>query len=161
MKECSKCNKEQPLSSFGVFKSKGKEYLRGRCNTCRSNMEKKARKENLEVFKERDRKKYIKAVKKDKEGLAAKYKNTRLKKMYGVTLQEFEDMALKLNYKCEICKQKNKVHKDLVIDHNHNTGGVRGLLCSQCNSALGLLKDSPEVLSEALKYLLERGYYGR
>ena len=41
----------------------------------------------------------------------------------------------------------------LVIDHNHKTGKVRGLLCGSCNTGIGLLKDSPDVLDAAIEYL--------
>lgn len=61
--------------------------------------------------------------------------------------------------RCAICD----VRKDplgLVIDHNHTTRKVRGLLCSACNTGIGLLKDSPDVLEVALQYLEERGCYG-
>ena len=47
-------------------------------------------------------------------------------------------------------------NKRLYIDHDHETGKVRGLLCLQCNTALGLLKDNPKVLKKALKYLTRK-----
>ena len=60
---------------------------------------------------------------------------------------------------CKICCR----HIDLensAIDHNHITGHIRGLLCTTCNRALGLFKDSPKILESALDYLMLEGYYG-
>ena len=55
------------------------------------------------------------------------------------------------NNKCAICK--NEFTKTPSIDHCHNTGLVRGLLCSDCNVGIGFLKDNKEYLSNAIKYL--------
>ena len=56
--------------------------------------------------------------------------------------------------KCAICKKhQSRLKKSLVVDHDHKTGIVRGLLCIKCNSALGFLNDSPAALRRALKYL--------
>ena len=56
---------------------------------------------------------------------------------------------------CAICKrtETNPRYDHLGVDHDHNTGQVRGLLCSMCNQALGMLSDSPEILEEAVAYL--------
>lgn len=62
----------------------------------------------------------------------------------------FED--LKLGF-CEICKNKFERKKDLVIDHDHATRKIRGVLCQNCNGALGKFKDNPELMLEAIKYL--------
>ena len=62
---------------------------------------------------------------------------------------------------CEICGgPPTGNHGRLAIDHNHNTHEFRGLLCGNCNTALGFFKDSPQILSKALAYLTERGHYG-
>lgn len=53
---------------------------------------------------------------------------------------------------CAICKEKPKNGR-LAIDHLHGTDKVRGLLCSPCNTALGLFKDDPERLAAAIEYL--------
>jgi hypothetical protein len=52
---------------------------------------------------------------------------------------------------CQICNQTDR--RELCVDHCHSTGKVRGLLCDPCNKALGLFKDSPELLNSAIKYL--------
>ncbi len=59
--------------------------------------------------------------------------------------------------KCKGCGDIFKSEPDIKIDHCHNTGIVRGLLCSHCNTALGLLKDNPSTLKNLLKYLSKNG----
>lgn len=60
---------------------------------------------------------------------------------------------------CAICGHQPK-RKPLVLDHNHRTGDVRGLLCSDCNAGLGSLGDHPAILARAFDYLRTRGHYG-
>lgn len=54
---------------------------------------------------------------------------------------------------CAICGKAEEKRKSLCVDHNHATGEVRGLLCSQCNLGIGNLKESEEILESALRYL--------
>ena len=96
-------------------------------------------------------------------------KNSRLKSTFGITLEEFEELKHKQKHKCLICERHEDdfhskttagVIKSFVVDHNHDTGEVRGLLCSECNVGLGFLQDSPKILQNAINYLTKRGYYG-
>lgn len=81
-------------------------------------------------------------------------RNSRLKKNYGLTLEEYDKMLKKQKGVCAICKQKAKRnHGNLVVDHCHDTGEVRGLLCSNCNSGIGLLEDDLELVKAAARYL--------
>jgi len=57
---------------------------------------------------------------------------------------------------CGICKRRPGTH----FDHNHETGEFRGWLCNNCNSALGLLGDNPDIVKRAYYYLKKRGAYG-
>ena len=61
---------------------------------------------------------------------------------------------------CAICRALLRKRTDGVIDHNHRTGEIRGVLCVPCNAGLGLLGDHPEILVKAIEYLSLRGYYG-
>jgi len=80
-----------------------------------------------------------------------------LKKKYGITVEEFEQMLKNQDYKCDICKLPSDSFKEwLVVDHNHTTGKVRGLLCKSCNFGLGNFKDSTFNLQNALNYLLKQ-----
>lgn len=72
-----------------------------------------------------------------------------LKKEYGITVEEFDEMILTRGGMCDICEKSAK----LCVDHDHNTGKIRGLLCSPCNVSLGGFKDSLENLTAAVDYL--------
>jgi len=71
---------------------------------------------------------------------------------YGISTKELNKIYKKQEYKCAICYTESK----LVVDHCHSNGHVRGLLCSNCNTALGLLKDNPITLQVAIVYLEDR-----
>lgn len=77
--------------------------------------------------------------------------NRQKNKAYGISSQEFEQMILAQNNLCLICEEefKNTPH----LDHNHNTGKIRGILCHNCNTGLGLFKDSQVKLQKAIEYL--------
>lgn len=77
----------------------------------------------------------------------------RLRNCYGLTIQEADSLIVKQKDKCAICKQKNSSNRRLHIDHNHNTGKIRELLCSHCNQGLGHFKDNIASLTQAIKYL--------
>lgn len=58
---------------------------------------------------------------------------------------------------CDICKNECSHGKNLSLDHDHNTGEFRGMLCASCNMALGGFMDSPQLLNSAIKYLKKWG----
>lgn len=72
---------------------------------------------------------------------------------YGMTLEDYQKLLTKQDEKCAICKNEGK----LVVDHDHTTGIVRGLLCSKCNTGLGKLGDNIEKIEEVLGYLRRVG----
>lgn len=74
--------------------------------------------------------------------------------LYGVTPEQYEKLILDCNNSCQLCGTKREnLKRDLSIDHCHKTGKIRGMLCSNCNHALGKFKDSIELLEKAIKYL--------
>jgi hypothetical protein len=78
-------------------------------------------------------------------------RKSKLKRKYGLTLDDFENILTEQGGGCSICKAVPE--RPLDIDHCHTTGHVRGLLCNKCNTGLGLFGDSPERLEAAAKYL--------
>jgi hypothetical protein len=85
-----------------------------------------------------------------------KVKNSELKSMFGITLQEYNAMLEQQDNTCAICKNpETDENVSLAVDHCHTTGKVRGLLCSNCNRGLGLFRDLVGNLENAIKYLEE------
>lgn len=87
-------------------------------------------------------------------------KEKRRLENYGLTTESYNSLVEKQNGKCAICKIKdfggvsNTGNKyELVVDHCHTTGEVRGLLCSSCNKMLGMFKDDPNTMVSAIEYL--------
>ena len=78
-------------------------------------------------------------------------------KLYKVSLEEFEHQLLLQNYTCPICL-RIKPAALFACEHNHITGKWRGVVCRQCNSAMGGLKDDPAIVERALSYLRSDGY---
>lgn len=82
-------------------------------------------------------------------------KNTRkyhLRTKYKITTEDYDKLLLLQNNSCAICLRENK-EKYLSIDHCHKTGVIRGLLCRNCNLALGYLNDDIELFNNAINYL--------
>jgi len=83
-----------------------------------------------------------------------KVKNVLLRRKYGITLIDYNRMFEAQNGVCKICKKEGVDRAGgLHVDHCHTTKKVRGLLCSKCNRAIGLLCDDTEIFKSAIKYL--------
>lgn len=79
-------------------------------------------------------------------------KKTHYYTTYGITIEEYNTMLKNQDNKCKICNSL-KGARNLHIDHCHETGKVRGLLCANCNTGIGNLKDNIELLEKAINYL--------
>lgn len=77
----------------------------------------------------------------------------RLHYKYGITVEAYETLLTAQNGLCAICGQVNPNKSELAVDHDHTTNKVRGLLCSTCNTGIGHLKDSTELVRRAFNYL--------
>ena len=76
----------------------------------------------------------------------------RLMRKFGITLEQYNQMLAEQGGTCAICHAVPGLRR-LAVDHDHATGTIRGLLCSECNKALGLLEDDPALLRQAADYL--------
>ena len=79
-------------------------------------------------------------------------KNNRLQREYGLSIDEYKAMLRAQGDACAICAQPPG-ERSLAVDHDHETGEVRGLLCSACNAGLGMFGDSSPTLIRAWEYL--------
>lgn len=68
----------------------------------------------------------------------------------------YDQLLAKQGGKCAICGEEANGNR-LAVDHNHETGEIRGLLCHQCNTGLGSFRDNPQLLKQAIAYLGEKG----
>jgi len=87
-------------------------------------------------------------------GLATLTSRVSTIRSYGITVDDYIELQTQQRGCCAICKDSLKVPH---IDHDHETGEVRGLLCPNCNTGIGLLKDSSEVSMRAATYLMKHG----
>lgn len=82
----------------------------------------------------------------------------KLKSSYGITLEQYAEMLVAQNGVCAICaKPETVIHRNILnplgVDHDHETGKIRGLLCRKCNSGLGNFNDDPNLMVKAISYL--------
>jgi hypothetical protein len=79
---------------------------------------------------------------------------SHLKIHYNLTLEEYDNMYMSQHGSCAVCKTHvTQLNKRLAVDHDHDTGRVRGLLCDNCNRGLGSFKDNRKLLEQAMEYL--------
>ena len=134
---CKACEVEKPLTEFHRSKSNqtGHSF---RCKPCECARQQARRERRGEVHK-----RYM--------------RNNLLTNKYGITLAEYEAMVQRQEGLCAICRQPqrggNDRTRELVVDHDHLTGEVRGLLCTLCNGGLGFFGDSLSHLRSAIAYL--------
>ena len=108
----------------------------------------KASKKAREWYKN-NKKHFIQRMKKYRKENPDVVKNSRLKERFGLTLEHHTHLIKSQKGRCAICEQKRK----LCVDHNHVTGKVRGLLCNQCNFAIGCFYENEANMLKAVKYL--------
>lgn len=168
MKVCKTCKKELPILCFRRHKTTT-DKRHGSCKNCQKL--KRKRKEannanpNMEGTKtckrcgsNKNRRCFVKN-KSCKDGLNGWCKDCSkdalLISKYDITLNQYNSTLKQQDYKCAICRtdKPGGRRNTFVVDHCHSSGNVRGLLCNHCNTGIGKLKDSPELLLKAIEYL--------
>ncbi|MER5886831.1 endonuclease VII domain-containing protein [Streptomyces sp. NPDC001941] len=127
MKTCPDCGDLLPLARFPRH-ARSADGRTTRCRVCTAARRKAAR----DPARERER---------------------RLWAVYGITGAEYRAMGARQRWRCLVCGERAPEGVRLVVDHDHVTGHVRGLLHSECNAALGLLGDDPATLERAARYV--------
>lgn len=132
MKTCPKCQIAQQVENFHRHSGRS-DGLQAYCKACTRGLSDWKNKSPLSRKKSR---------------LA-----TRNRK-YGITTEWYEETLAKQQGACAICSLACTTGKSLAVDHNHETGKARGLLCMSCNTAIGKLGDDPNLVLKAYEYLL-------
>lgn len=135
VKLCYGCLIVLPMDEFYEQKTaKGTPYLASKCKEC------------WKVGRRRAQKRY---TRKHREKVRAVARNAHYKRNYGLTAEAIDRQSQAQNGRCAICD----VSAPLVVDHDHATNRVRGLICRTCNSGLGHFKDDIAALRSAILYL--------
>ena len=134
MKECTKCGETKELTEFSYRNDTGK--YRNVCRVCKLVQQKKS-----DAMDTIAHKRY--------------HRDWKLKKTYGISIEDYEDMLEQQDGCCAICSlaEKYAPHGVLSVDHCHTTGAVRALLCNPCNTGIGQFKENTEFLASAINYL--------
>ena len=133
MKYCTKCKTSKPLSEYWKNRSTKDGYQLW-CKPCWYEL-------TSSKLSGKSRGKYLRMR-----------RNGNLMRKYGITVDEYDRILSKRGGVCKICS-KSSQGISLAVDHDHQTGRIRGILCENCNRGLGMFKDSPMLLAEAIKYL--------
>ena len=147
-KACTACGQVKPTTQF-YKRQASKDGLQNHCKPCSNERVSRKRAKNRE---------YMRSYMKTDAGKASVRKH-RLKKNYGLTPEDFETLLVSQSNLCACCGtaepkgSSNQWH----VDHCHQSGKVRGLLCNACNIGIGCLGDNLEGIRNALNYL-ERHY---
>ena len=84
----------------------------------------------------------------------ANFRNRMLIRTYGITLEQYADMFQSQGLRCAICNTEDPGKKGVFpVDHDHNSGKIRGILCTNCNTGLGRFKDNIAFLESVSAYL--------
>lgn len=146
MKTCRKCKQPKPETDFAIQKQ-NRDGRHATCKACYNAVAKvryRSSPEHLHAIRARAR-----AYRVAHPDL---FLNSKLKVTFGIGLDVYNQMLNQQNGRCKICNQPPTRHR-LGVDHDHITGRVRGLLCGNCNTLLGMAHDSPDILQSAICYL--------
>lgn len=147
-KICSVCKEEKPLSDFYPA-PRYKFGVTARCRPCTMEATNTWRAANAEKTRESAKRHYYKDHERSKE----LQRKRKMRSQYGLEPEEFDQMLVDQDGVCAVCGGVQSNGRRLAIDHNHETGEVRGLLCDSCNHGLGNFRDDPHLMKTAIKYL--------
>ena len=158
MKTCAKCGRNRPIDDF--HKQKGGDGHRSRCRDCINEQIRPLRKAWWQKHRATALKqnKSWKTANPDRVKATWKswYQKNRVrvinnwrKRKYGLSFEEYEKLITSQKGLCKVCCEAAQ----LVVDHCHKSGAVRGLLCGQCNSILGFVREDISILQGLIIYL--------
>lgn len=140
LKHCGVCNKDLNVSDFRKDSSHG-DGLSSKCKPCSNAWHREYRKQNPGLRERYPPSKY------DRH-------HSHIKATYKISKDSYNDMLSSQSGGCAICGGKTPGGRgSFHIDHDHETGVIRGLLCASCNMGIGMLGDNPSRLRLALSYL--------
>jgi len=139
IKTCTYCKVEKPLTEFFSRGGKMAHLYKSRCKLCMQAKRQEWALDNKDHLNEWRRNNWVTT-------------NRRLKRR-GATQELYDQLYEAQKGCCAICSEPEEKFAWLCIDHDHNTGRIRGLLCPNCNRGIGLLQDNSQLLKKAASYI--------
>lgn len=139
-KKCRRCNKIKSLDKF----YKDKKSKSGLCTYCKLCMKKYVQSGSGLISKKKGSKKY----RNSKKGRESYYQ-----RIFNITLKQYDEMFERQKGVCEMCGRINKYGHRLCVDHNHETGEIRTLLCHHCNTLVGWIENNPGLCKKVMDYI--------
>jgi hypothetical protein len=161
MKICKKCGVDKPLDDF--YRAAGmRDGHRNDCKVC--DLAAKRARYLADPAKAIARVKRWQQENPDRVNAAQRARRSKpaskrveragyLKRMYGITIEQYDELLAGQGGRCAICRREPRPDSSLHLDHDHETGLLRGILCFRCNNSLGDLDDDASLLRAALRYL--------
>ena len=161
MKKCKVCRESKPLDQF--YRAAGMaDGHRSDCIQCnlaakrtRTALDPQANRDRVRRWQQanRDRYRATQLEYKRRPERKAADREGHLKRKYGITLADYDRMFDAQGGVCAICGEPRPEERTLHVDHDHETGAIRGLLCFRCNNALGDFREEYELFRRAADYL--------
>lgn len=132
---CRKCGQDKVAGDF-IWKTNGKIARGQKCKEC-----------CREIYQQ--------------PGYQDNQRDNHLRRLYGISIQDYNTIFERQNGKCAICKKESEAtgkNSRLHVDHDHKTGKTRGLICYKCNIAMGFLAEDEERIYRILDYLSIRSF---
>ena len=144
MKRCPRCQETKQVTDFNKD-SRTTDKLATYCRVCNRARVRAWQLANPERVREHTRKRAERGA----------FREYKIRTKYGLLAADYDALLAAQGGVCAICggTEGDKRRKNLAVDHCHASNRVRGLLCNNCNRALGLLQDDPELLKKAEDYL--------
>jgi hypothetical protein len=142
LKYCPGCKTKKIISSYYTNKASasGVDFYCIKCKKTQADIN----------YDPKKRARYYKNLNKEE------LKNKQLQRKFGISLEYYNQMLVEQNYKCDCCKKNVKDNKKLLaVDHCHKTNKIRGLLCNNCNAALGFIKEDIEIAQNLINYIIK------
>jgi hypothetical protein len=132
-KYCPKCKETKRITAFWRTKTRsdGRQMY---CSDCQLVYNREYREKHPEKYQ-------------------AYSKTSRLRRKFGIGVKEYEQMLEAQGYICAVCREKCGTYRSLAVDHDHQTGEIRALLCRRCNATLGMVNESRLLLLKLIGYL--------
>lgn len=160
---CEKCYRKDVAKKRPSACHPEKPAISNKTGTCQSCYDKEYNLRRTPEEKERRRNKkreWLKMWRANKSPEEKRIKYLKGKKSrYGLSVEEYQRILDSQNGRCAICKNPPSEKRELDIDHDHNTGKVRGLLCQSCNIGIGFLKDDYFLVRTAADYIYHNGEF--